>query len=1117
MLYMPELKPKYYLFPVLSLPVEERIIMSYKSLIESLGGNARKEIGITVINKEREIKFITYHELLSTAREYLHGLNEINICAGDHLIFQIMDIEKYIYTIWACFLGKIIAAPLPIALNSEQAIRVSMIAETLNNCHIITDIMPSDQKRNIIKIDMLSKNEEADILSAKPDDIAMIQYSSGSTGDPKGVLLTHENLITTIEDISEIVRLKKEDLIFSWMPITHDFGLIAFHILPIYNGCNQYQMSTQLFLNDPMAWLGYLDKYRITITASPNFGLKHVMKHGNLAAFPDMDLSCIRIICNGAEPISYDACESFCKMLSVYNLNDKVILPVYGLAEAGLAVTIPHKSEGVIPVNIDRSNLAVGQKVIIVSNELESGDALKLVKVGAPVKNCGLRICDSNDEEVGELIIGHIQIKGKNVTSGYYKNDSLTDALFTNDGWLKTGDIGFMYQGQLVITGRVKDVIFSNGQNYYTFDIERCINTIQEYTITETAVTSVCGEGVSELVVAFIKYNDNISDFIDIARHIKQYAIKNIGIILDHVLPVNNIPKTSSGKIMRYELKRMFEDREFDELINCMEAGEKQSGFTYETDDMNSTERMLENLWKEALSKNTFDRRLSYIENGGDSIKSAIICNEVKSRFNVDISVRDLFAGMTFDDMYIRIKNGDRGEAKRIKHAGICEHYPLSYEQERIYTASLLGKNKVYNICCAIKVKGEFQKDIFEAAFIQIIKRHEILRTSFHLADGVPYQKIHDEFKFEIKVINSIGSIEDEINTNIEVFDLSVAPLVCVIALMINSEETILLLNMHHIISDGTSIGIIIDELKNYYADKELSNLEYQYRDYVIWQQKEWGGILKKEEKYWMNVFKTAPTVLNMPLDFERPSRLTYVGRKHEFDINPHITTGIRKVMEETQASLFSILFSAYCVLLQRYTGQEDITVGTTMAGRDNFEFSKNIGMYVNLLPIRTYPMTNKEFMVLLNEVKDCIVSGYSNQKYPITMLSKKLRLDTKKNRYPLFDTVFQLRNFYLPAFDNENMGFEEYSFDNKVSMFDFKIEAVECQDDIHFNLEYSTELFRSETMKRFSERYVDVVNQIVNNPTILIDNIEIMNAEEKQILEEFRNKTESAIDFNFI
>ena len=285
-------------------------------------------------------------------------------------------------------------------------------------------------------------------------------------------------------------QVKNVDSALSWMPLTHDMGLIGFHLTPLCSFINQFIMPTTLFIRRPSLWLSLASKHRITILSSPNFGYKYLLDNINLSAASEWDLSCVRILFNGAEPIDSALCEKFTDNMSKYGLLRSVMFNVYGLAEASLAVTFPPPGEGVRELIVDRDSLSVGETVR--NAEIQKFEkAVTMVDLGYPVNDCHVKICDDKGDTLNENTVGNIIIKGDNVTKGYYNNNKATKDAINENGWLNTGDLGFMRDGRLVVSGRAKDVIFINGQNFYAHDIERIVESISGIELGEIAACGI--------------------------------------------------------------------------------------------------------------------------------------------------------------------------------------------------------------------------------------------------------------------------------------------------------------------------------------------------------------------------------------------------------------------------------------------------------------------------------------------------------------------------------------------------------------------------------------------------------------------------------------------------
>ncbi len=462
--------------------------MEYKTLVDIFINRRSEDIGITFIEGSDKEFYLSYHHLYEHALSTLLLLQNKGLKPGDELVLQLDNSKTYIIVFWACILGGIIPIPLTIGRTDDHRLKLFNVWEILNNPHLI--ISKQDLEKLAIfagtkglqhKFETLNNNKilfeevifnetgQGKLHYPKEDDIAYVQFSSGSTGDPKGVILTHKNLLTNSHAILKSLKSPKSgEIFFTWMPLTHDMGLIGFHITPFVAGWQHYIMPTELFIRRPSLWLQKISEHKVTFTASPNFGYRYVINRFDEKSVIDLDLSCLRLLANGAEPISAILCEEFTNKFAEYGLHKYVIFPVYGLAEASLAVTFTKPLSEIQTLKIDRTRLNCGDNI----TEVKDKKGLSFVNVGEILENCYIRITDNLNNMVDDDIIGRIQIKGDNVTRGYYNNPIASEKIISKDGWLDTGDFGFMHKGCLYITGRAKDIIFINGQNYYPHDIE---------------------------------------------------------------------------------------------------------------------------------------------------------------------------------------------------------------------------------------------------------------------------------------------------------------------------------------------------------------------------------------------------------------------------------------------------------------------------------------------------------------------------------------------------------------------------------------------------------------------------------------------------------------------
>ncbi len=541
------------------------------------------------LNSNKEITFITgkddlhvsYKKIYANACYLLLTMKERGIKKGDEILLQLEKPDEFLIAFWACILGGFIPVPVSVGNNSEHRLKLIRIWETLNNPYLMTSknalerIIKFTEENEILemKVQFKSKNiifdskaygkesndSHIDIEDNIPSDqIAFIQFSSGSTGTPKGVIVTHGNLISNINSMIDGAEITHEDTFLSWMPLTHDMGLIGFHLVPLLMGLDQHIIPTSLFIRKPTLWLEKVTEYRATFTASPNFGYKYFLTFFKKRKECKLDLSCVRIIVNGAEPISIKLCNQFLDEMGPYGLKKNSIFPVYGLAEGTLGVAFPPVEEIAQSIVIDREHLGPGEKIVPLDHE----DGVDLVDLGYPLPCNELRITDSEGNILPSEHIGHIEIRGENVTRGYYNNEKATSKVILPDGWLNTGDLGLIKDNRLYITGRAKDVIFVNGQNYYSHDIERIIENIPGAETGKAVAVGVFDHdvGEEELVIFVLFKKKDDSQFNQLSLEIRERINKSLGIQVHNIVPVKKIPKTTSGKVQRFKLRDDYEN-----------------------------------------------------------------------------------------------------------------------------------------------------------------------------------------------------------------------------------------------------------------------------------------------------------------------------------------------------------------------------------------------------------------------------------------------------------------------------------------------------------------------------------------------------------------------------
>ena len=554
--------------------------------------NTLTDLLVDLKDRDREIRFIDgendesslrFGELWERALALLGSLQARGMQPGDELIIFSKSNESFVVAFWAAVLGGIVPVPVAVGISDEHRLKLFRILSQLENPTLFTEmdllqrLHDFAKERDLADITSLLNTHavlmsdvepgaQGDLYAAGPDDIGFIQYSSGSTSDPKGVVLTHRNLCVNIRAIVEGFDWRDDDQSLSWMPLTHDMGLIGFHLSVLAAGMNHAVMDTNVFVRRPLLWMSKASDLRATQLCSPNFGYKHFLKLFSRKGLPDIDLSCVKRIINGAEPISWDLCEEFLTALAPHGLQRNAMLPVYGLAEATVGVSFSPLGPEYQRVVMDRHSLQIGEAY----RRVEPGDpdAVSFVKVGKAIRDVEIRIAGDDDEILEDGRIGHIQLSGDSVTERIYGDDDATAELFTADGWLRTGDCGVIVDGELVITGRQKDIIIINGQNYYPHDIEEIIAQLDGLDLNKVVVAGATPKGgQTEELIVFILFRQDTDAFRPLVDRVRDIVGEHVGLEVDTVVPVTRIPKTTSGKVQRAKLLEAYLDGEFDERL----------------------------------------------------------------------------------------------------------------------------------------------------------------------------------------------------------------------------------------------------------------------------------------------------------------------------------------------------------------------------------------------------------------------------------------------------------------------------------------------------------------------------------------------------------------------
>jgi acyl-CoA synthetase (AMP-forming)/AMP-acid ligase II/aryl carrier-like protein len=636
-----------------------------ETLAELLTRNRAVQRSVTYLEGENAERSVPYAELHERALGILYHLQKLGAKPGDKLILYLANNEQFLDAFWAGMLGGIVPVPVALGISDEHKHKLLRIARKLGKPFIYTDRKTLDRIGAFAggageqatydglaaraffaeNIDDISKAGQ--VHAVRPDDTAFIQFSSGSTSEPKGIVLSHRNILVNARGAGEASLWNEDDTNLTWMPLTHDMGLIGMHIMMFAHRMQLNVMPTELFIRRPLLWMTLAARKGVTITSSPNFGYRHYLKVLGDRPVSDLDLSKLRLVYNGAEPISVELADEFMDRMAPAKLRRTAMYPVYGLAEATLVVSFPQPpGQKYEWVSVDRHELNVGAQPKLLLRE--HPDALSIMAVGQPIPYSKVRIADDADRELPENHVGHILIGGDNVTNGYFENPEANAKGFVpgpdDDLWLRTGDLGMMKDGKLYITGRAKEIIFVNGQNYYPHDIESIAIRADGLELGKVVAAGVRARGGStDDLILFVLHRMDMQEFLPIANQVTRLVNEHTGLEVAHVVPVKRVPKTTSGKIQRHLLEEDYVNGVYDaELAELAALRAAQDAAGGEKVTSNEIERRIKEICDAALERN-IDVNDNLFEIGASSLKLIEIHEQIDRVYPGLVDLTEMF------------------------------------------------------------------------------------------------------------------------------------------------------------------------------------------------------------------------------------------------------------------------------------------------------------------------------------------------------------------------------------------------------------------------------------------------------------------------------------------
>jgi fengycin family lipopeptide synthetase D len=728
---------------------------------------------------------------------------------------------------------------------------------------------------------------------------------------------------------------------------------------------------------------------------------------------------------------------------------------------------------------------------------------MKTIPIGKPIHNTEIHIVDQNMNLLPIGIPGELCIAGAGMSRGYANAPELTNDKFVDFPSVpgkkvyKTGDMArWLPDGNLEFLGRKDHLTKIRGYRVETGEIEVCL--MKHRDVEEAAVIAMDDPQGTKALSAYFTSEVTIT-----ISELRNFLMKHLP---EYMVPVyftqlKSMPLNQNGKIDRHALPKPHVDQA---------AG---SGYVAPLGDV---EMRITRIWEDVLTRERIGVYDNFFELGGHSLKAASIILKINQEFDTHVKLNELFKKPTIKEIAALISDRKHNEDSSVLPVAEREWFPVSSQQKRLYILWQLSRDSVaYNLPSATMIEGKLNLDKLSETFQTLIDRHEALRTSFSFVDGQLMQFVHPRVNVSIEILDSK---EDEametIKRLIKPFHLEKPPLFHIYLIRLAKNKHLLVTDAHHIVFDGISMDIIMEEFTECYSGKDLPQVNLQYRDYAVWQERFFQtGDFAQKEKYWLNLFKEGVPVLQLNTDYPRPIQ----DEKGDYVFimaKDHLTYRLRKVAAENGSTLYMVLLSALNVLFFKYTGQEDIVIGSPSAGRSRPGLEKVIGMFVNTVVMRNFPSREKTFRTFLNEVKDVALKALDHEEYPFEVMVEKLNVHRDPGRNPVFDIMFALdvdENTFTNAGD---LSLQNVPLESSMTQFDLFIHAVETENSIDFKFKYRSNLYAKTTIQRMAGHFIRLLDEITKTIDWPLKNIQMISEEERHTLLSEFNKTEKEYSY---
>ncbi|MFT3927913.1 MAG: AMP-binding protein [Myxococcales bacterium] len=1057
---------------------------------------------------------LSFADLYQRASDVAHALRA-RTAKGARVLLLCPPGLDYLVSLWGCLISERVAVPsLPPHLHRSSARFELLLADTLAGAALVTRSLVEPLERDLrtytsssldlIAVDALEAagfaSRELLFADAQARHVALLQYTSGSSAAPRGVMLSHDNLLENCMRGVEATGMSPESQVVSWLPPYHDMGLVATVLMPVVAGCPSTMMSPQAFLAEPSRWLDAFTRYRGTHGGAPDFAYALCSKRIDERHKRGLDLSCWSVAWNGAERVRAETLDAFCTAFEPVGFRRSALRPCYGLAEATLLVSFTDASG---PTSFPASERELGRHHVARATTQE--DTTLVVGCGSVIPGHHVMIVDpSSGREIepaasahDRSLVGEIWLHGPSVPNGYFQRGEETEQVFRarpspDDGqdWLRTGDLGFVLAGQLYVTGRLKDLLIVRGRNLYPEDIEHTVQGAHPAARANCAAAfSVDFEGEERVcLIQEVELTQEL-DWEQVGRMLRAAVFAEHELILHDLWLVRpgTLPKTSSGKVQRSLAKRRYLDGEFETVL-------RQACALVAPARRSEHEALVTAECAALLGLTAVDPDEDLFRLGMESVLAMQLLARLERALSVHVPLAWLFEARSAARLSVMLEAAPAQLPAPPIEPQHADLFPLALPQERIWREHTLdAAASACHVAGALVLRGPCQETALRAALQALIARHAALRTRYRSSPGLLQRVLSaQELPLEVSEVASLELAEKQAaKLAREPFDLTRGAVAKCRLYRVDSQLRLLALVIHPIACDGGSLDLLFAELCALYRSElrrdeaQLPANEVSFPDYAHWQRTQPDGAPSSEAalRYWCTQLAGAPLLSTFPSDGPRPAQRSLEGGLVTRTLPSTVVTALDAFCLEFGVTRFMALLSAFDVLLMRSSGETDLCVGTKVSGREHVQTERMVGPFANTLVMRSQVAPEASFAELVQSVKANVLEALEHRSVPFEHVVEALAPALSHAHAPLFQTHFdyQVMRRLKPHVDALEV--EPLLLDRAASPHEVSLSLLDTGTQTQVRLEYQSDSMSLTSAERLAERFIVLLESALLEP----------------------------------